>query len=56
MASVSELRQQLREAELWLDIYAPINNGYGGAAYMNQLIRTEQLQCALNKALKAEGS
>ena len=56
MASVSELRQQLREAELWLAMYAPINNGYGGGSYLNQLIRTEQLQCALNRALKAEGA
>ena len=56
MATVSELQAQLKDEQMKLNIlYAPVNNGYGGAAYMNQLIRVERLQGALNKALKAEG-
>lgn len=55
MASIAELQAQLQEAQLWLNFYAPINNGYGGATYMNQLIFVERLQVQLNRALKEAG-
>lgn len=53
MATISELEQQLLKEEQKLSFYAPINNRYGGAAYLSQLIFVERLQIRLNK-LKQE--
>ena len=56
MASVAELQAQLQDEQSKLKVlYAPVNNGYGGAAYMNQLILVETLHVQLNRALKEEG-
>ena len=56
MASIAELQAQLEDEQSKLKVlYAPVDNGYGGATYMNQLIFVGRLQTQLNRLLKEEG-